>query len=839
MIWERIKNNKNNKIEYWCVAIAVCVLYAIFLSCFQIYPFGNRIIEDEDFVQQNLPLYYHFWDALHGKSSFIFSWKVGMGSGLLGADACFSLFSPFTLLLLFTTRAYLPKFMTWLILVKLVAMGETMVYCLRSTARCKQDIPFIHKTWIISIALGYAVSGYNIQYFGFAWMDVAVMVPLIFAMLHKLIYSEAGVKCQLAYVFLVAWIILMYIPQAYTVCIFIIIYVSLAFIIQRKQINQCGKRLFRITYLSCCSLGLSAFFFLPAVFQINKSYRATLNSHNLSWQSYLEKISASGMEFGRKYMMAYSMSITIVCILTLLVIGCWKKQLNRQHVVLVILSILMFLPIPFEKVNLVWHNGAYVCFPMRYGFLFVFICLYTLYSLLEVIPANKATVAIAYTVLWLSLVVVIGIQWCGKRVYSVEPKGELSLQSVAKEVILTENSPFQRIKNTDHSLRYNYPLVIGCSAVSNYVPTNTAEQVVLNRFLGYSQDWVKLSDNGGTAFSDALLQMNQLIKRENSLQNWQVNHTDSSLYQVSNTIDGYTLYESINQYPELMWVSNESVQTAAQNVADNPFYNLNELSRVFFNRDFYETWQEPLDGITEKGLKYEIDITGRKGIYIFFKNTGSVEIRVNKQVVQLPTYADEENTLYPTDYVHGVVCLGYYQDELVEVEIVPKGDAEVTGLTYFGVEDLDAFIESTKDVGGSNIESLKIGEKTVELKAKVEQDGYIYLPMYADTAWRCKVNGEQERIYRLENALCLVPVHKGDNIIKMHYFPVWQKQGIIITFIATILLFLYLFFEKKYTVTMEKISGFLGAILYPILVIVFIGIAFMFYCYPIYASLNI
>lgn len=45
---------------------------------------------------------------------------------------------------------------------------------------------------------------------------------------------------------------------------------------------------------------------------------------------------------------------------------------KREHIWQWYLVAAMVLPVFFEAVNLIWHRGTYVCFPMRYGYMLVF-----------------------------------------------------------------------------------------------------------------------------------------------------------------------------------------------------------------------------------------------------------------------------------------------------------------------------------------------------------------------------------------------------------------------------------------------------------------------------------
>ena len=182
---------KKKILPYLITAILISAVFLVFCDLKQVSPFGPKTLEcNDDFPDQMIPLYFHVYDALHGKASLFFEWRTGLGMNYAGAAAHYSLLSPFSLFFLFLRRSSIPYSMIWFILIKLIAMGCTMNYYLSHQPMLVRKP--ISLTLQILLSFLYAVNGYTMMYYGFGWMDVSIFAPLLILYADRILASRSA-----------------------------------------------------------------------------------------------------------------------------------------------------------------------------------------------------------------------------------------------------------------------------------------------------------------------------------------------------------------------------------------------------------------------------------------------------------------------------------------------------------------------------------------------------------------------------------------------------------------------------------------------------------------------
>ncbi len=72
------------------------LIFLLFCAGRGIYPFGENVLDNPDFIQQRVPFFYHLWDALHGRADLFFDWNYALGVNCFGSFTHFSVLSPFS-----------------------------------------------------------------------------------------------------------------------------------------------------------------------------------------------------------------------------------------------------------------------------------------------------------------------------------------------------------------------------------------------------------------------------------------------------------------------------------------------------------------------------------------------------------------------------------------------------------------------------------------------------------------------------------------------------------------------------------------------------------------------
>ena len=822
---EKIKKTRffEQNLDLCCALLIVVVFYFVALYCKHIYPFGiDYLINENDFRTQSVPIYMHMWDFFHGKSSLFFEWRIGLGSNFAGTLSHFSLLSPFSLFFLFVERADIPQSMTWFILLKLISMCFSMTVFLNNDSLLFRHRP--SRLFVILGSAGYAINGYTMQYYGFPWMDVAVFIPPLFLFLDKLLTSHSyDVRLSdISYVILLTVVFVLNIPQAYAVCLLVLGYACGYLFIVLKDKNNRSICCIKLIILSLLALGLSMAFFLPAYLNIRNSYRMTFGNYGNGIQSYITMMDLAKQEVYRKNRIALSVSapLLMMCFSSLPI----KKggETNRIRLFYLYIMFLTLAPVFFESVNGVFHNGPYSCYPMRYAYTNVFLIIavgIASVSKSETFHSIRRVIVYLSSAIWVVSSVVC-LSWIeGSSPYGYE------------NVELADKSGPQHITRTrlmDASMIENYPLYMDVSALSNYVPLNSLDQVGFVQKTGYSQRWVALDDAGGTLFSDALMRENYKVESNVSASGiWKKNESDYSIIRHSFDNNLCRIYQSVYSYDPALFVPS-SFDPDDKLTSENPFENQNRISNAVFSEELF-TWETYDLLSTNKNV--DIHCNGNEMVYFWSNTASEITISLNGEEVLIPDLNNPENTLYPTAYNNGIICLGSYKDQSLSLGVSLSEIENANASFVVGHLNLDTFIETFHR--NQVVTKAMICEKAV-IQADIEcsEDGYIMMPIYSDPGWTGYINYKRIVPESLYGMFLLLPVKAGLNHINLVFVPQGVRAGILISVLSAVLLLSYILVSSKKD--NKAILSKVAALSRKLVLAVWVGFLLYVYIIPIF-----
>lgn len=799
---------KTGKRVYLWTLLLIGAVFLLICAIKGIFPFGAGRLDTLDFEQQSVPIYYHLWDFLHGKTSLLYDWNIGGGTNFTGVSSHFSLISPFDLFFLFVKRSWIEYSMTFYVLLKLAAMGVSMCFFLRHFWKNENGTVPIAPCWQVMGSVAYALSGYTFQYYGFSWLDTAAVFPLLvynFVWMARLEKNWRAGKYAAGYLACLTLIFVMNIPQAYMVCFYLIVFASGYFFLWREEgsINRGG--LLKFGLMTLLSIGISAFIFVPAALQILGSAR--MGGMDFSGVSgYFLLLRQSGADAYAKWLMLPGVCIPFVYVLV-------TGRRNLRHAFQFYLVAALLLPVLVESINILWHKETYVCFPMRYGYMLIFnILAVAAARLAERDPikngrpeSRQKTKRLTWAVLavWGVITLALGLVLVvpGKieeKVNFIRDAEELR-EGLADAGESEHIDIFHKLKVADASLNSNYPMVTETPSFSNYVHLMSAEQIQLDKMLGYTQVWTRLSDTGGTLFSDALLGYGTTVwSLFPGEQGWQENSSDMEIYQEAGETAHFGIASNRYRYPAGLRVERSEYERLSEEYTDNLFEYQNRLSELFFGVPLLDTWEESIGELdTGDGGEavYEIPVTGRGAVYFYAKGLSGIEIFVNGSKVPVPSYEDLEGTAFPALLNNGILALGIYQDAAVEVTVTHEDLSQMMeGRVYFGILDLDAFAQTIGSAGQEC--GYTIGKQELKITAASDGGEYLYLPVYADEGWECRVNGTETAVEKLYGALMLIPLEEGDNTVSLVWKPRGFTTGCIVTGIALLIFAFWAFLSK-------------------------------------------
>ncbi|MBQ8210222.1 MAG: YfhO family protein [Clostridia bacterium] len=339
--------------------ISVAVILVIY-AVNGIYPFGTGSVVCDDMVQQTISNYTYFWDYLHSgfEKSLLLNWETAAGAQVLTTG--FYILKPWEIIFTFLCpRDGIVNGIPFLIIFKITMAALSMVFFLRKEFK-------IPSYWQIVLSVAYAFSAFILVYYtNMGWIDAAFMFPFLIATLLHMFRTGKWMP----YTLVLTYTLLLSIYISYMVFMFLLFvgFLYLAFI-QPKDTRKMAIVRFGVTSVS--ALVASAVINVPTVFYMFQSTRYEIKSEETTLDSIL-KIFLTDTTYSTQKLTVVLLVTSIF--LAFLVILWVNGKKHKKACAFFSLSVLMLvLPVFFENINLIWHLGSYVQFPLRYLYMLIF-----------------------------------------------------------------------------------------------------------------------------------------------------------------------------------------------------------------------------------------------------------------------------------------------------------------------------------------------------------------------------------------------------------------------------------------------------------------------------------
>ncbi len=877
---------KKISLDILIIAAVISVITLLAYKLNGIYPFGEASIARGDMVQQTIPAgMYYVWDILHGKASPFFTWDSAYGLNISGATSLGALLSPLNLFLYFTTRDNIVYFANILMILKMISIACGMYFYLR-----KYDVKnVVHIVGGILYAFG-AASLIHFQII--MVMDIAFLLPLLMIGIDR-IFDNKGCKF---FIFMLALTMMVNVYTGAITLVFVFLSCGLRNlweVTERVERKRCALQL---GISVAMALALSAVFTIPALRCISNTPRmggSIQDTYKMAIESQW-----SDYEWETVKRMLVNIALPLSCVLCFLFCGfrTWGAKLKRyrRHICMMILLVLS---VTVAGIELLWHGGSRASWPVRFVYVISFalidfaVALY--YENKEKIEEKKwlinkvalAVVALLVTVCsgWVFVrlygmygpsgdemqladgflcvlleVVFLVCYWCmwklkWKEVMLVFLCVELTCTSIISfapnkdnwtvfsaeyleaannvaKSMETDIKDFERIKNMDYKVDHiEYSLVLGEEAISNYwhvIPPTLQPKFAA---LGYTINWTQLLDTGGTIFTDTLFHTQYYFGQ---------NELPEDMYEFCEDVD-YDDCESLMLYKNkfsLPFAIN--TDTATLDVTPEKFATQNMLFQTITGSStpLIQDVSSMVEGsrfVTQVGNE-------RKLLYFYGSNTSAdtIQIMVNGEIVTFPASSSIEHHDYPVDFCNGLVFLGSFQNE--QVEILFGGNGAHPANIHLGMLDYNTFVNAVDQVAKQNptITTLKQRNAGVKLELENVTKSNVFLPISYDEGWTCKVNGKKVAVNSIDGMLS-IPVEKGNDSIVLKYVAPGQKTGAIISLCGLVVLVAFWLLTKKEILSTERMEGVAGMLAYIVFVVVFIAFQVILFVIPALHALKV
>ncbi len=845
------KLKPNSPLAYWDSAFIVGALLLVVFVLRRVWPFGPENVSYSDMAQGTLPVIYHIYDWLHGEKALLFDWYSGLGVSMAASYTV----TPFDLLLYLFKREHLLYALGVMVWVKSVAAAFT------ARLSFERMFPKAPELWKLLFSVSYALSSYAMTYYtNISWLDFVILFPLLLWGLKRLLDENKPILYTVCYA--IALYLSFYQGYMVTLAVFFLGGLYLLTTVQKEDRPQ------RTAVLGAATLTgalISCFHSVPFAVLSLSSQRFNNNIDKAGDENMLLHIlkKAFSSETSDKLFLLTGLEIAAAFALLFLLRSLHAKKI-RQALFVGGGLIIMFSQLLCENVNLFWHGGDYVQFPMRffYSSAFFVFCLalaylerfgetlrpftgkvfkavdlvivllvsavffYTLLTLrlfftivagfgvaLLAVQQNKKVSRILFTVLILSESFVIafnGIANTARKADSqliYQSESYVNYCAEASELDLS-TSALGRVKNPDTSLNTNYPFLTKTQALSNWTHFIPPYLQRTSSALGYSGQYTRLLDSGGTVFTDTLLGMEKAVAR-NSFRM-------AGGYTLLEQSRNFSVYQNDYAVPLGLTAGEGLLQdlTADKNadeIVRARFDTQNELYRLFTQTDedlirYADTANRTAEGITltadtDKQVVFTCTAGKNEVFYLNvcgFKGSQRTTVQVNGKDIEAPYYKQVNYMFYPSGAVNGLLELGTFaQGETVTVTITRSSRYDLSEkniqLGCLSLDKLAALKQNTvsltaltRSKTGLSFDFSNTGEKR-----------YIFIPVSYDNGWRATVNGQKAEVKQALGAYLAVELPGGSGHVALKHTTPAKGIGSLLSLVGLVGFALLMLWRKR------------------------------------------
>lgn len=401
-----------------------------------------------------------------------------------------------------------------------------------------------------------------------------------------------------------------------------------------------------------------------------------------------------------------------------------------------------------------------------------------------------------------------------------------------------KDGDYYRVKNITSSYIMNSGMVMKYHNLDHFTSLTDRSNLTTLKKLGYSSMWVKTYSKGGTLFTDSLF-ANHYIMSRSTLNDEYYHYLDKygNIYMYeTNNIPSYGYFISDNSSITDM---NNSFEIQNQIYNDitgdsNLFtiinnYKLNNIKKIKLD-DIYK--YEIIDKESNNYIESNIEVKDKSRVYLEILK--SLENSENIYIYEkFHIYVNDK--LYSQDPItensNGVIDLGIYEDEIVNIKIELVDDVELSNLTI-GIMNLDKYDSFSKINLNTKIDYKR---NKVNVKVNSSKEQLLFLPIAYNEGFKAKLNGKTTEVIRVYDNFIGVMVEEGNNDITLSFIPKGLMLTLVIsmiTLIVTIIILKTNLYDKLLDIQwLQKLTYFIYISAY--LLTIFLVYILLTICYII------
>lgn len=377
---------------------------------------------------------------------------------------------------------------------------------------------------------------------------------------------------------------------------------------------------------------------------------------------------------------------------------------------------------------------------------------------------------------------------------------------------------FYRVKTTNKLFEVNLVGSMGYNSLSHYTSLTSRDYMYMMKELGYSSYWMEVGSYGGTELTDALLSVKYLIKKNLGTNRSDVVYRNDTYEIVPNGEYlplGLVTESDLSKSAELSDGTRSDVQKQLFKTLFDPegkqelITDYQYTSAVGILDNSVPNTPQPYNFVKsgETGyFDYSIKVTDKQTLYFdcFDKLSNSLSEDINNSF-SISVNGLLKQSDYPSQSSNGLINLGEFENETVNIRITLKDNVVCRSFGVFGLhqEVLNKALESAQTVGMVD----NGGKLTGSYTAKAGEKCVLAIPY--QEGLKITINGESVEYSKVFGDLVSFDLKEGENDIVVTSSPKGFWGGLVLTIIGIGLTAVYIVFRKKlrFSETIETAAG--------------------------------
>lgn len=839
------------------------VIIWFFFAQNEVHPFGGKQILVTDLWHQYYPFFRVEHEKLHSLSSFLYSWKAGLGTNFISLMSYYAA-SPLNILAVFFPIEYSRDALTLFLTMKIAFAGLFFAIFLKHIFN-KNDFS------ITAFAVCYALCDYIMGYYwNIIWIDTVALLPLVVLGTVKL-YKEGKYKL---YVISLALSLTTSFYIGLFTCIFTVMVFAAMVVIEWAGFKNAFKRLGQITGATLIGAGLGAVILIPAFLGLmltnsaNNQFPTSVTYYE-PWLKMVSSVIGFHEPTAKEGLPNFYCGMFAVVLLGAFLrsgkIKFREKFITAAYLIFIVISCNM------NVLNYMWHGFHFTnMLPYRFSFLLSFILLAAGYRAFTVMKEegkildiaamaamtvvislvsynNQEKKAVVTSVIvcliftaamilyklnilnktWLNFTVClvcvvemgtnakIGVETVTVTDYVNYPRKSQEITEIINELEANDTS-FFRMETTNH-YSINDPALYGYRGISQFSSTANVNVTSFMHELGIdaSEAGNRYYYNQNTAVFNTFMNLKYIISTDKY-------SGDLTYLDAKAENNGIDVFEN-NHYLPLGFTASNSLLNYSGGFY-NQFENQNELFKrasginknVFKRLEIkdvghknlnvsktgygnYNFQYNPGEDSSKCFLKYNYNVTEDGPVYAVFKFSDISSVRVKSGDSIIHTQSNVDK--YMKIFAAGEFKAG----DVVTFQADVEKDKGGSGNIYVYQLDREVFEEGyQKLAAGGGLQITDYDDTHINGTIKADRDCLMYTSIPYDGGWRAYVDGKKTEVKSVKNALVCVPLTAGEHEIRLRYYPPGFIPGLIITITAIALFVLLWIFEPKIIAVIEE-----------------------------------